>query len=211
MNKIILIDTIGFSVSPQLITEAEKSGGDLFVEGVIQRANAKNQNGRVYPKDVLETAVDAYIKSAIAENRSWGELDHPDSQIISLGNTCHKIVKLWWNGDDLCGRIKILKTPTGNIVRELLKEGNVGISSRGMGEVHPLGENTVSVSNYDLLCWDFVSTPSVHGSYMRPVNSNAINESVNYNIMAPSKYSNVNNLITEIMCARTGFCPCDLD
>ncbi len=205
--KQLLVEYLPFSASPQLVTEAIKTGSDLFVEGIVQRANAKNQNGRVYPKGVLEREVKKYIEGPITENRSWGELDHPDSSIINLKNTSHKVVKLWWDGDDLYGKIKILSSPSGNILKELFREGNVGISSRGMGSVNQLGEGTVEVQDdFDLVGWDFVSTPSTYGSYMKPT----MNEGVIYNNANLSKYFKVNALITEILCERGNFCQCDL-
>ncbi len=205
--KQLLIEFIPFSVSPQVLSESLKNGGELFVEGIVQRANAKNQNGRVYPKEILERESQKYIEGPIKENRSWGELDHPESSIINLKNASHKVTKLWWDGDDLYGRIKILSTPSGNILKELFKEGNVGISSRGMGSVSNLGEGTVEVQDdFDLLCWDFVSTPSTYGSYMTP-----INENLDPNTKTPDKYSRLNQLITEILCDRGNYCPCDLN
>lgn len=205
--KQLLIEFIPFSVSPQVLSESLKNGGELFVEGIVQRANAKNQNGRVYPKEILERESQKYIEGPIKENRSWGELDHPESSIINLKNASHKVTKLWWDGDDLYGRIKILSTPSGNILKELFKEGNVGISSRGMGSVSNLGEGTVEVQDdFDLLCWDFVSTPSTYGSYMTP-----INENLDPNIKTPDKYYKLNQLITEILCDRGNYCPCDLN
>jgi hypothetical protein len=209
MAKQVLIEYYAFKPSAQSLTEMKISTSkNLIVEGVVQRADAKNQNGRVYPKDTLEREVEKYVKGPIAENRALGELDHPDSSIINLKNVCHNITKLWWDGDDLMGRIEVLPTPSGNILKQLfINNITVGISSRGMGSVKPLGEGTVEVQDdFELLCWDFVSTPSTQGAFMRPT-GNTMNESYDSTAIAkPSKYSKVNQLISEIICSQTGVC-----
>ena len=209
MAKQVLIEYYAFKPSAQSLTEMKISTSkNLIVEGVVQRADAKNQNGRVYPKDTLKREVEKYVEGPIAENRALGELDHPDSSIINLKNVCHNITKLWWDGDDLMGRIEVLPTPSGNILKQLfINNITVGISSRGMGSVKPLGEGTVEVQDdFELLCWDFVSTPSTQGAFMRPT-GNMMNESYDPTVIAkPSKYSKVNQLISEIICSQTGIC-----
>ena len=209
MAKQVLIEYYAFKPSAQSLTEMKISTSkNLIVEGVVQRADAKNQNGRVYPKDTLQREVEKYVEGPIAENRALGELDHPDSSIINLKNVCHNITKLWWDGDDLMGRIEVLPTPSGNILKQLfINNITVGISSRGMGSVKPLGEGTVEVQDdFELLCWDFVSTPSTQGAFMRPT-GNTMNESYDPTVIAkPSKYSKVNQLISEIICSQTGVC-----
>ena len=206
MSKQVLIEYFSFQPSPQSLTEAKLSSSkNLIVSGVVQRAEAKNQNGRVYPKDTLEREVEKYIAGPVSENRALGELDHPDSSIINLKNVSHNIKKLWWDGNDLMGDIEVLPTPSGNILKELfLNNITVGISSRGMGSVKPLGEGTVEVQDdFELLCWDFVSTPSTQGAFVRPI---GLSESVNPNYSKHNKYSNVNNIISEIICSQTGIC-----
>ena len=209
MSKQVLIEYYAFKPSAQSLTEMKISTSkNLIVEGVVQRADAKNQNGRVYPKDTLEREVEKYVEGPIAENRALGELDHPDSSIINLKNVCHNITKLWWDGDDLMGRIEVLPTPSGNILKQLfINNITVGISSRGMGSVKPLGEGTVEVQDdFELLCWDFVSTPSTQGAFMRPT-GNTMNESYDPTVIAkPNKYSKINQLISEIICSQTGIC-----
>jgi hypothetical protein len=161
-------------------------------------------NRRVYPKRILEKEVEKYIATSIAENRALGELDHPESTVINLKNVSHNIKKLWWDGDDLMGKIEVLPTPSGNILRELFANNiTVGISSRGMGSVQPLGEGTVEVQDdFELLCWDFVSTPSTQGAFMTPT---GLNENFNPNLN-PSKYSKVNSIISDIICTQSGVC-----
>ena len=180
MAKQVLIDYTNFDITPQMITESEKiNDGRVIVTGVLQRAGAKNQNGRVYPKEVLEREVEQYSQVQISENRALGELDHPESSVVNLQNVSHNIKKVWWNGDDVVGTVEVLSTPSGNILKELLKAGvKLGISSRGLGSVKQLSEDgTLEVQDdFELVCWDFVSNPSTHGAFMKPVNE-SINES----------------------------------
>jgi hypothetical protein len=211
MAKELLIERIStFSLTPQLLQESVKTnGGRLVVQGVVQRADAKNGNGRVYPKEVLEREVQKYKDTYITENRALGELDHPESPIINLKNVCHNVKDVWWDGDDVIAKIEVLTTPSGNILKELLLNGiTVGISSRGMGSVKQLGETVEVQDDFELLCWDFVSTPSTQGAFME-----VVNESLKY-AQSPSasteKLNKINDLITEILCNRAGFCPCEL-
>lgn len=206
MDKQLLVEYLPFKVSPQVLSEGLKKGGNLVVEGIIQRANAKNQNGRIYPREVLLREFDKYIKGPVAERRATGELDHPESSVINLKNVSHIFTKVWWDGDDVWGRMEVLSTPSGNILKELfLNNITVGVSSRGMGSVRPLGENTVEVQDdFELLCIDAVSTPSTHGSFMKPLKEGK--EYTNYN-----KYQRTNEIIAEIICNRTNFCLCDFD
>lgn len=204
MSKSLLIEYSIFTPKSTQLTEGVKGTRNLLVEGVVQRADSKNQNGRVYPKHILENEVEKYISTSIAENRALGELDHPESTVINLKNVSHNIKSLWWDGDDLMGKIEVLPTPSGNILRELFSNNiTVGISSRGMGSVQPLGEGTVEVQDdFELLCWDFVSTPSTQGAFMKPT---GLNENFNPNLNQ-SKYSKVNSIISDIICTQSGVC-----
>jgi hypothetical protein len=207
MSKSLLIDYNIFDVSPQMIAESEqKNNGKVIVHGVLQRADAKNQNGRIYPKEILMREVKQYSEIQIAENRALGELDHPESSVVNLQNVSHNIRKVWWNGDDVMGQVEVLSTPAGNILKELLKAGiKLGISSRGMGSVKEISENgTVSVQDdFELVCWDFVSNPSTHGAFMSPT---GITESVSHTQI--DKYDKVNNIMNQMLCDLT--CKCSL-
>ena len=173
--------------------------GGFVVQGVLQRAGAKNQNGRVYPKPILERECQRYQMEYIDQHRALGELDHPESSVVNLNNVSHNVLKIWWKGDDLHGAVQILDTPSGKILKELFRAGiTLGISSRGLGSVKELrNEGTVEVQeDFELICWDFVSNPSTHGAFMRPTH---MNESVNKKTQ-PNKYNKVNNIITSILC-----------
>jgi len=173
--------------------------GSFVVQGVLQRAGAKNQNGRIYPRHILERECRRYEQEYISQHRALGELDHPESSVVNLNNVSHNVLKIWWDGDDLKGAVQILDTPSGKILKELFKAGiTLGISSRGLGSVKELrSEGTVEVQeDFELICWDFVSNPSTHGAFMRPTR---MNESVSKNNNI-NKYNKVNSIITSILC-----------
>jgi hypothetical protein len=178
MNKKLLVDVRPFEISRQKIDESIKENdGRLVVKGVLQRAESKNQNGRVYPREVLLKEVSKYLEEQVAERRALGELDHPESSVVNLNNASHNVIEMHWDGDDLLGTVEVLSTPSGNILKELFKSGiKLGISSRGLGSVEPVNEKsgedgTVEVQpDFELIAFDFVSNPSTHGAFMRPVN-----------------------------------------
>ena len=199
-----LIDTQFFKIAPQAITEALKTeNGNLIVEGRLQTAETKNGNGRFYPREILEREVKNYIDGPIKENRALGELDHPESSIINLKNVSHNIKNIRWDGDDVVGTIEILPTPSGNILTELFRNGiTVGVSSRGMGSLQPDSNGVQEVQDdFELLCWDFVSTPSTPGAYVHP-----ISEGLDPSTTVSNTYHKINEIITEILC-NNGQCP----
>jgi hypothetical protein len=155
----------------------EDSSGRTLVKGVLQRAGAENQNGRVYPKEILEREVKKY-EQLIKERRALGELDHPDSSVINLKNVSHNIREIHWEGNDVVGTVEILPTPSGNILKELLRAGILlGISSRGMGSTKPMEGNKLLVGeDFELIGWDFVSNPSTHGAFMTPMNESVVKQ-----------------------------------
>ena len=207
MNKQLLIEYNAFQPLPQSLNEAKRlANGNMVVSGLVQATDKPNANRRIYPYEVLKRQVDQYVQGPIAENRALGELDHPESSIINLKNVSHNIVRLYWDGKDLYGDIEILPTPSGNILRELFKNNiTVGISSRAMGSVTPIGEGLVQVEDdLDLICWDFVSTPSTYGAYMKPV-STGLKESIDRSISNP-KPNKVHELISDIICSQSGIC-----
>ena len=153
----------------------EDDSGRTIVKGILQRAGAENQNGRIYPKPILMREAKKY-EQLIKERRALGELDHPDSSVINLKNVSHNVREIHWEGNDLCGTVEILPTPSGNILKELLRAGILlGISSRGMGSTRQLEGNKVEVQeDFELIGWDFVSNPSTHGAFMTPMNESVV-------------------------------------
>ena len=197
MNKQLLVDHLLFEVSPRQITESlAENNGKLIVRGVLQRAEAKNQNERVYPKEVLMREAKKY-NTLIKERRALGELDHPESSVVNLNNVSHNVLEMSWNGNDLVGKVEVLPTPSGNILKSLFQSGiKLGISSRGMGSVKEVmreAGNTLEVQpDFELVAFDFVSNPSTHGAFLSPVN-----ESLKK--VVQKKYSNVETIINKII------------
>ena len=198
MNKQLLVDVRPFDVSVDKINESiSENDGKLVVKGVLQRAESKNQNGRVYPREVLLKEVGKYLKNQVTERRALGELDHPESAVVNLNNASHNIIEMHWDGDDLMGTVEVLSTPAGNILKELFKSGiKLGISSRGLGSVEPVNEtegeeDTVEVQpDFELIAFDFVSNPSTQGAFMRPVNES---------VKPKTPENNIERIINSIM------------
>ena len=181
--KQVIVDYIPFNITPTQINEAMKeNNGKLVVKGVLQRAEAKNQNGRVYPRDILVRESKKYDENFVKQNRALGELDHPDSSVVNLQNVSHNVKEMHFEGDNLVGTVEILTTPSGNILKELFKNGiKLGISSRGLGSVEMVQEadgDTVSKvgDDFELIAFDFVSNPSTHGAFLHPMNESVDNQ-----------------------------------
>ena len=199
MSKQLLVEVRPFDVSTDKINESiSENNGKLVVKGVLQRAESKNQNGRVYPREVLLKEVGKYLENQVTERRALGELDHPESSVVNLNNASHNIIEMHWDGDDLLGTVEVLSTPAGNILKELFKSGiKLGISSRGLGSVETIKEDeqgeedTVEVQpDFELIAFDFVSNPSTHGAFMRPVNES---------VKPKTPENNIERIINSIM------------
>lgn len=197
--KQVLIETQAFNAKPISLTESVAPSGNPLVEGILATAEVKNGNGRYYSKDLWEREIDKY-KVLVEENRATGELDHPESSIINLQNVSHIIRDMWWDGDNVIGKIEVLPTSAGNILKALIENNvQVGVSSRGMGSLQQRGEMLEVQDDFELLCWDFVSTPSNPGSFMQ-----LVKEGLDFS--KQNKYAKVNSIITEILCSN-GQCP----
>ena len=177
MNKLLLTEY--YELCPNgtcddLLTEEEKrmvrEENAMFLTGVMQRANHLNGNGRIYNRPILEREVKNYDK-LVRERRALGELDHPDSAVINLSAACHLVTEVWWDGDAVMGKVQVLNTPSGKILKELVNSGvKLGISSRGMGSVHESNGQTIVEDDFQLICFDFVSEPSTTGAFMMQEN-----------------------------------------
>lgn len=187
----LIVDIVSFK---PILRESREKPGVFEVVGTLQRAGAKNQNGRVYDKALLQRETQKYIEEFVRVGNAFGELDHPESAVVSLKNASHVVKELWWEGDELKGRLELLNTPSGNIVKEIIKGGHtIGISSRGTGSVKQTNEGTLMVQpDFELVCWDFVSNPSTHGAFMHPLSLNESKQPVN-------KYAKINNIIQDIL------------
>ena len=201
--KNLLIDHTSFQVANIQILENKQLGDGkslVTLKGKLQEAEQKNGNGRVYPREILEREVKKYAEGPVKTRTALGELDHPEASVVNLSNTSHVITEVWWEGNDLMGKLQLLPTPAGNIAKALvLSNIPLGISSRGMGSVKQLGETVEVQDDFELLCWDLVSVPSTPGAYMKL--------SEGKQTQLNKDYSKVNSLITEIICTTTGACP----
>ena len=199
--KQLIVDYLPFEVRPEQINESMKeNSGKLIVKGVLQRAEAKNQNGRIYPREILEREADKYTTEFIKQRRAMGELDHPESSVVNLQNVSHNVKEMHWEGDNLFCTVEVLGTPSGNILKELFKSGiKLGISSRGMGSVETVNEGDAQQvqDDFELIAFDFVSNPSTHGAFLHPTNE-SINES---KIVGRTcgDYCKVESIINDIM------------
>lgn len=206
MSKQVLIETQIFKSKPLTIVEGVGGTRNLVVEGILATAEVKNGNGRYYSKELWDREIGKYME-LVRDRRACGELDHPDSQIINLKNVSHVITDMWWDGDKVIGKIELLPTPSGNILTSLFQNNiPVGVSSRGMGSLRQVGEIMEVQDDFELLCWDFVSTPSNPGSYMAPVGRMSMNEGLQASQGSSDKFAKVNQILTEILCAN-GTCP----
>jgi hypothetical protein len=198
--KQVLIETSLFKPQNLSFAEGIKSERGLpVVEGILATCEVKNGNGRYYSKELWDREMEKY-KELIDEHRAVGELDHPEDSVVNLKNVSHNVTDYWWDGDNVIGKIEILPTPSGNILKALIENGiTVGVSSRGMGSLKPMGEVQEVQDDFQLLCWDFVSTPSNPGSYMHLVKEGL-------NVDTSNTYTKVNSIITEILCSK-GNCP----
>lgn len=202
-NRMLLINCISFeAIRDNLFEEASRDPmRKLIVKGILQRANVKNQNGRVYGKEILVRESKKYDENFIKERRAIGELDHPESSVVNLQNVSHNVVEMHWEGDDLIGSVEVLPTPNGNILRELFRSNiRLGISSRGLGTIKKgMNEDADFVQDdFELIAFDFVSNPSTRGAFMFP--SGNLSEGVSHaKNPITNKWETVENIVRDIL------------
>lgn len=192
----LLREFIGLEYDKQVIQEMKAANAPIILNAVFQRSDAKNQNGRIYPHSVLEREVTNYQK-AVREGRAVGECDHPSESVVSLKNVSHVVREIGWRGNDVIGKLEILNTPSGQILRSLMESGiKLGISSRGVGDVqkNDQGDDVVDES-FVLICFDAVSEPSTHGAWIGESRKVSLREVYNH----LSKRDRVNRIVNEIL------------
>ena len=191
-------------VCPDYLTESEKrrmsEGISFYMTGKIQEADALNGNGRVYPKHILAREMETYQK-LIENRRAMGELDHPDSSVIELKNVSHLITEVWWEGNNVMGKIEVLNTPSGRTLRALAESAcGIGISSRGLGSVKQRGKHVVVEDDFNLICFDVVSDPSAPGAFIKPVSGVSLGRQPMLGIsLGENKNENLHMLMNEIL------------
>ena len=172
MSKVLLREYYEMcegGVCQDMLTEAEKryvKNGGMILTGKLQEAEVQNGNGRIYPRKILEREMKNYAM-LIKESRALGELDHPDDSVINLKNASHMVTDAWWDGNNVMGKVKVLNTPSGKILQQLVNDGvKLGISSRALGSVNESEGSTIVQEDLQLICFDFVSEPSTPNAYM---------------------------------------------
>jgi len=197
-DKVLLREWYPLTVDKGVINESMRSNdGKLFLKGILQKAETLNQNGRIYPKPILEREIKNYQK-LIDENRALGECDHPDTAVVELKNTSHIVREAYMKNDVVYGTIEILPTPSGKIIQDLISSGvTLGISSRGVGSVQNIGGNTIVQEDFQLICFDMVSEPSTPGAYMLSEGKKVNQKELNRVFNASDKINRIFNDILE--------------
>ena len=158
------------AINVEFLTEATKSGGkNYFIEGIFMQSETKNRNGRIYPKSILQKEAKRYTTEFIKKKRAFGELGHPDGPTVNLERVSHMIEELEEVDQNFMGRAKILDTPYGKIVKNLIDEGaQLGVSSRGMGSLKPGGNGVSEVQGdfYLATAADIVADPSAPDAFV---------------------------------------------
>ena len=191
-------------VCPDYLTESEKrnmsEGRAFYMTGKIQEADALNGNGRIYPKMILEREMKNYEK-LISERRALGELDHPDTSVVELKNASHLITEVWWDGNNVMGKLEVLNTPAGKTLKALAESGvGIGISSRGLGSVRQQGKHVMVEDDYSLICFDVVSDPSAPGAFMKPTYGGGRKRGPSLTMgLGENKSTNLHMLMNEIL------------
>jgi len=191
----VITEWFPFEIDKSLLEEQKRLGGPFMMKGILQKSETVNQNGRIYPKPILEREIRNYQKF-IKENRALGELDHPDSSVVELKNASHIIREAYMEGDVVYGSVEVLNTPSGKILQSLVESGvTLGISSRGVGSTRSDGEYQIVQDDFQLICWDFVSEPSTPGAFMmkegKELSKHQLNEFFN-------KSDRINRIFNEI-------------
>ena len=163
----------------QIIREMNESGtsyGPIQMVAVLQKCGVQNRNGRIYPENILRSEVEKH-QEVIKNGRAISELNHPDSSIIDLERTSHKLDETWWDGNTLMGKLTLITSPAyentgvtttpGDLAANLLRHGvQLGISSRGVGSLESVGGQNMVQDDFELICFDLVSSPSTPGAYL---------------------------------------------
>ena len=192
----LITEWVNFEYDPKIIKEQRDMGKPMMMKGILQKAETLNQNGRVYPKIILEREIRNYQKF-IKENRALGELDHPDSSVVELKNASHNIKEAYMEGNIVYGVVEILNTPSGKILQSLVESGvTLGISSRGVGSSRSEGDMQIVQDDFQLICWDFVSEPSTPGAFMMKEGKEVSPQFIN-NVF--NKTDRIDRIFNEIM------------
>ena len=160
-----------YSISPVIVEGKEDGKKDYFIEGIFMQSEIKNRNGRIYPKEVIQKEVKRYNKEFVEQDRAFGELGHPEGPTINLDKVSHMITKLEEDGNNFVGRAKILSTPNGQIVKNLIDDGaKLGVSSRGLGSLESKGNAQYVKDDFQLAtAGDIVADPSAPEAFVNGI------------------------------------------
>tara|TARA_R110002020_G_scaffold10219_3_gene39413 strand:- start:3047 stop:3655 length:609 start_codon:yes stop_codon:yes gene_type:complete len=183
-------------VCQDLLTESEKkfvAEGGMILSGKLQEADVRNGNMRIYPESVLRREMSNYSK-LVQDRRALGELDHPEDSVINLKNASHMVTDVWWDQKNVMGKVQVLDTPSGQVLKSLVQSGvKLGISSRGMGSVTESAQGeTIVEDDFQLICFDFVSEPSTPNAFM-------MREAKDYTNNVFTKADKINRLLNEVL------------
>ena len=179
-------------ICQDFLTEGEKrriSEGATILTGCLQKFGEKNGNGRIYPEKTLRREVENY-KKVVDDRRSVGELDHPDDSVVNLKNVSHLVTDIWMDGNKVMGKLEVLPTPAGDILKGLVNAGvKIGISSRGLGSVRESREGVMVNEDFQLICFDVVQEPSTPGAFIGLSTrvSFGMNENTTKNVLRATK------------------------
>ena len=167
----LISEFVDYAITPVIVEQNEKGGKDYFIEGIFLQADLKNRNGRVYPKEVMKKEVDRYVKEFVEKDRAFGELGHPEGPTINLDKVSHMITKLEEDGNNFMGRAKILSTPNGEIVKNLINDGaKLGVSSRGLGSLEQKNGAQYVKNDFQLAtAADIVADPSAPEAFVEGI------------------------------------------
>ena len=160
-----------YAVEPVIVESNENGKKDYFIEGIFMQSEIKNRNGRIYPKEVIQKEVKRYNKEFVEQDRAFGELGHPEGPTINLDKVSHMITKLEEDGNNFVGRAKILSTPNGQIVKNLIDDGaKLGVSSRGLGSLESKGNAQYVKDDFQLAtAGDIVADPSAPEAFVEGI------------------------------------------
>ena len=189
-KRCVITEWYELDLSPEILEEAQANPDKplLLQDKLLQKANTKNFNGRIYPREVLYREAEKY-KEKVKMRSAMGELDHPDSPIVELKNVSHLVTDIYMSGDEVRGTIEVLNTPPGHILKNLITQGvKIGVSSRGIGSLQNEGGHNIVQDDFEFIAFDAVSSPSTPGAFLV--------ESLNYEV---DKYNNLRNILHTIL------------
>ena len=181
----------------RIVTESANEGKDLYMKGICIQGGVKNANQRVYPVSEISNAVMQLNDQITSGNSVLGEVDHPDDLKINLDRVSHMITEMWMDGPNGYGKLKILPTPMGTLVKTMLESGvKLGVSSRGSGNVQ---ESSGNVSDFEIVTVDVVAQPSAPNAYPKAIYEGLLNMRNGHNVLEVAREANGNQKVQKYL------------